>query len=176
MVEPFETHQPQISPLAFVHRASVVIGEVTIGPESSIWPCATLRGDDGPITIGAQSSIQDGAVLHNTEGQSVTVVGDRVTVGHGAILHGCTVESDCVIGMGAIVLDNAHIESGCFIGAGALIPPGKRILSGSVVVGNPMRVVRQCNDKDKYFITYAVQQYVKRTRQYLKRDAGEPQR
>ena len=117
MLEDFLDHRPQIHQNAYVHPAAVVIGHVVVGTESSLWPCATLRADDGPIIVGAQTSIQDGAVVHMTEGISTTTIGDRVTVGHGAIIHGATIGSDCIIGMGSIVLDNAVIEPGCIIGA-----------------------------------------------------------
>lgn len=170
MLESFEAHHPRVDPSAFVHAAAVVIGEVEIGPESSVWPTATIRGDDGPIVIGAQSSIQDGAVLHNTEGVSVTVVGNRVTVGHRAVLHGCRIEDACIIGMGCIILDNAVVERHCIIGAGAVIPPGKRIASGSVVVGNPMKVLRACTPQDLEGIEGGWKEYVTRTTQYRRRD------
>lgn len=169
MLEPFEKHAPRVDPRAFIHPAATVIGEVTIGPESSVWPAASIRGDDGPIVIGAQSSIQDGCVLHNTECVSVTIVGDRVTVGHRAILHGCRIEDECIIGMGSIILDNAVVERHCIIGAGAVIPPGKRIASGSVVVGNPMRVLRNCTEADLTGIDQGWREYVTRTAQYLAR-------
>lgn len=170
MLESFEAFEPDIDPAAYVHAAAVVIGQVKIGPESTVWPAATVRGDDGPIVIGAQTSIQDGAVLHNTEGLSVTTVGDRVTVGHQAILHGCTVEDDCIIGMGSIVLDNAVIERHCIIGAGALVPPGKRIASGSVVIGSPAKVMRACTDQDLEWIEHSWKEYVTRCQQYRARD------
>lgn len=172
MLEPFESFRPHVDPTAFVHSAAVVIGQVTIGELTSVWPAAVIRGDDGPITIGAKSSIQDGAVLHNTEGHSVTNVGDRVTVGHKAILHGCTVEQDCIIGMGAIILDNAVIERNCIVGAGAVIPPGKRVEAGSVVVGNPMRLLRACNTHDLSWIEHSWKEYVTRTKQYSARDSA----
>ena len=171
MQEPFEGHVPQVHPDAFVHSAAILIGEVEIGPESSVWPTATLRGDDGPIRIGARTSIQDGTVIHNTEGLSTTTVGDRVTVGHRVILHGCTVGDDCIIGMGCIILDNAVVEPGCIVGAGAVIPPGKRVEAGTVVVGNPMRLLRTCTEKDTEFIAYSWKEYVKRVGQYRARDA-----
>ena len=171
MQEPFEGHQPQIDPDAFVHAAAVVIGEVTLGALSSVWPTATLRGDDGPIRIGTRTSIQDGTVIHNTEGLSTTTVGDRVTVGHRVILHGCTVGDDCIIGMGCIILDNAVVEPGCIVGAGALIPPGKRVKAGTVVIGNPMRVLRTCTPADHESIEFSWREYVKRVGQYRARDA-----
>jgi len=171
-VECFETHSPRIHARAFVHTSAVVIGDVEIGEQSSVWPNVTMRGDDGPIVIGCRSSIQDGTVVHMTGGLSTTTVGDRVTVGHGAILHGCTIEDDCIIGMGSIILDNAVIERGCIVGAGALVPPGKRVPAGSVVVGNPFRLLRACTPKDREFIEFSWTEYVERTRQY--REALEP--
>lgn len=165
-IERFGDHAPQIHPEAFVHPSAVLIGQVTLGAESSVWPQVALRGDDGTITIGRQTSIQDGTVVHMTEGRSVTTVGDRVTVGHGVILHGCTVEDECIVGMGAIILDNAVVESGSIVGAGALVPPGKRVPAGSVVVGNPFTLLRPCRDSDREFIEYSWREYVKRTRQY----------
>ncbi len=172
MLERFEGHHPQVHPAAFVHAAATIIGEVTVGSESSVWPGAVLRGDDGPIRIGAQSSVQDGSVLHNTEGLSVTTVGDRVTIGHRAVLHGCTVEDECIIGMGCIILDNAVIERGCIVGAGAVVPPGRRVEAHTVVVGNPLRQLRACTAQDAEFIAYSWGEYVKRVEQYRARDAA----
>lgn len=165
-IEAFADHHPRIHERAFVHPSAVLIGQVEIGEDSSVWPGVTLRGDDGTIIIGRQTSIQDGTVAHMTEGLSVTTVGNRVTVGHGVILHGCTVEDDCLIGMGAILLDNAVIERGSIVGAGALIPPGKRVRSGTVVVGNPFKVLRPCSEADTEQIAYSWREYVKRTAQY----------
>lgn len=165
-IERFDGHLPQIHDEAFVHASAVLIGQVQIGAQSSVWPNVTLRGDDGPITIGAQTSIQDGTVVHMTEGRSVTTVGNRVTVGHKVILHGCTIEDDCIIGMGSIILDGAVIERGCIVGAGALVPPRKRVRAGSVVVGNPFTLLRECTPADHEFIEYSWREYVKRTAQY----------
>lgn len=166
MIEPFGGATPRVDRAAFVHPAAVLIGNVTVGTESSVWPNATLRGDDGPIVIGDHTSIQDGSVVHMTEGHSVTTVGNRVTVGHNVTLHGCTVEDDCIIGMGAVLLDNAVVERGCIVGAGTVIPPGKRVPAGSVVVGNPMKVLRQCSDADREWIEHSWKSYVARTEQY----------
>jgi carbonic anhydrase/acetyltransferase-like protein (isoleucine patch superfamily) len=166
MLQSLRGHVPEIDPLAYVHPTAVVIGQVRIGERASIWPCATLRGDDGPIVIGPCSSIQDGTVVHMTEGRSTTTVGTRVTVGHNVILHGCTVEDDCIIGMGAIVLDNAVVERGSIVGAGTLVPMGKRVPAGSVAVGNPMRVLRACTAKDVEFIEFSWRSYVARAAEY----------
>jgi carbonic anhydrase/acetyltransferase-like protein (isoleucine patch superfamily) len=172
MLQSLAGHTPRIDALAYVHPAAVVIGNVTLGAESSVWPNTTLRGDDGPIVIGRQTSIQDGSTLHMTEGRSTTTVGDRVTVGHNVILHGCTIEDDCIIGMGSIVLDNAVVERGAIVGAGSVVPPGKRVPAGMVVVGNPFKVLRPCSPEDVEFIAYSWQAYVARARQY----AAEPGR
>jgi gamma-carbonic anhydrase len=165
-LERFSGHFPQVHAEAFVHASAVLIGQVRIGAWSSVWPNVTLRGDDGPIAIGTQTSIQDGTVVHMTEGRNTTTVGDRVTVGHGVILHGCTIEDDCIIGMGSIILDDAVVERGCIVGAGALVPPGKRVSAGRVVVGNPFTVLRACSEADREFIEYSWREYVKRTQQY----------
>ena len=172
--QPFAGVEPVVDPQAYVHEAAVLIGHVRIGPGSSVWPCATLRGDDGPIVVGAQSSIQDGAVVHMTAGLSTTSVGDRVTVGHNAILHGCTIEDECIVGMGAIVLDNAVVGRGSIVGAGALVPMGKRVPPGSVVVGNPMRVLRACTEADTKFIEFSWQSYVARAVEYARQAAARP--
>ena len=174
MIEPYEDHHPDIDLQAFVHPAAVVIGDVRIGPESSVWPCVSIRGDDGPIVIGSQTSIQDGSVVHNTLGHAYTTVGDRVTVGHAVVLHGCTIENECIIGMGAVILDNAHVEAGCIIGAGTVIPPGKRIAAGQVVIGNPMRVLRACTDQDRAAIDHGWREYVRRLPPYRKLHGPTP--
>ena len=167
MLQTYRGTAPHVDPTAYVHPTAVLIGAVQIGAQSSVWPNATLRGDDGPIVIGAQTSIQDGTVVHMTREQSKVTIGDRVTVGHGVILHGCTVHEQCIIGMGATLLDNAVIERGCIIGAGTLIPAGKRIEAGHVVVGNPFRVLRKVRDSDREFIEFSWREYVDRTAEYL---------
>lgn len=173
-LERFAGHVPQIHAEAFVHASAVLIGQVRLGAQSSVWPNVTMRGDDGPIVVGAQTSIQDGTVVHMTEGRSTTTVGDRVTVGHAVILHGCTIEDDCIVGMGSIILDGAVVERGCIVGAGALVPPGKRVPAGSVVVGNPFKVLRVCSEADREFIEFSWREYVKRTRQYREAAGVEP--
>ncbi len=167
-LEPFGDKQPQIDPAAFVHPAAVLIGDVVVGPESSVWPNVTLRGDDGPIVIGRQTSIQDNSVIHCTEGLSWTRVGDRVTIGHSAVLHGCTIHDDVLIGMGSILLDNAVVESGALVAAGTLVPPGKVVRSGTVVAGNPMKVLRECRDKDRQMIETGWQAYLRRAAEYAR--------
>ncbi|PRQ02023.1 2,3,4,5-tetrahydropyridine-2,6-dicarboxylate N-acetyltransferase [Enhygromyxa salina] len=167
MLEPFANKLPRVDPSAFVHPAAVLIGDVVVGAQSSVWPNVTLRGDDGPIVIGSCSSIQDNTVIHCTEGLSHTVVGDRVTVGHSVILHGCTVHDEALIGMGAVLLDNAVVESGALVAAGTLVPPGKVVRAGTLVAGNPMRVMRECRDKDREMIAFSWRAYVERAAEYL---------
>ena len=111
MIEKYKGHTPQIDPEAFVHDNAVLIGDVVVGRRASIWPGVVLRGDQGAIRIGAETSIQDGSIGHATGGLSTTTIGQRCTVGHKALLHGCTVEDDCLIGMGAILMDNCVINA-----------------------------------------------------------------
>lgn len=169
MLESFAGKSPRIDPTAFVHPAAVLIGDVEVGAESSIWPTVTLRGDDGPIVIGPSSSIQDNSVIHCTEGLSFTRVGARVTVGHSVILHGCTIHDDVLIGMGSILLDNAVVESGALVAAGTLVPPGKVVEAGTLVAGNPMRILRRCTPRDLEMIDSSWRAYVRRSREYLHR-------
>ena len=160
MIESHDGFTPSVHATAFVHTTAIVIGYVEIGERASIWPTAVLRGDMGLISIGSETSIQDGAVCHDTGGRSVTRVGNRVTVGHRAILHGCTVEDECLIGMGAIIMDNAVIGKGSIIGAGSVISPGKIIAPGSVMMGAPARLVRQAGQVERDMIEHGWRAYV----------------
>ncbi len=160
LILPFEQTRPQIDPSAFVAEQSTVIGDVVIGPRSSIWFGAVLRGDVFPIRIGQETSIQDNSVLHVTAGQFATHVGDRVTVGHSVTLHGCTVEDRCIIGMGAVVLDRAVVETGCIIGAGSVVTPGTRIASGHLAFGSPARIVRRLTDTELQQLDESAAHYV----------------
>jgi carbonic anhydrase/acetyltransferase-like protein (isoleucine patch superfamily) len=167
MLQSFRGVHPRVDPTAFVHERATLIGDVEIGPGSSVWPGAVLRGDDGPIVIGANTSIQDGTIIHATEGLSRTTVGSRVTVGHQVVLHGCTIGDDCLIGMGSIVLDEAVVEAWAFVAAGTLVAPGKRVPTGQMMMGNPGKLVRALTDKDRAWITHSWNAYAKRTREYL---------
>ncbi|RMG97822.1 MAG: gamma carbonic anhydrase family protein [Deltaproteobacteria bacterium] len=171
-IEPYGDHHPKIHPDAFVHPSAVVIGKVTIGARSSIWPCAVLRGDDGVIEIGEETSIQDGTVIHMTEGQSNTIIGNRVTVGHAVTLHGCTIGDGALVGIGAIVLDNAVVEPGAFVAAGTLVPPGKVVPAGKVAMGNPFRIVRDLAERDRAWLSFSHETYVRRAAEYKKRHGG----
>jgi carbonic anhydrase/acetyltransferase-like protein (isoleucine patch superfamily) len=153
----------------------VVIGRVKLGPFVSIWPGAVLRGDDGPIEIGAYTNIQDGTVIHSTLGLSEVVIGERVTVGHRVILHGCRVADDCLVGMGSIVLDNARVGSGAIVGAGSLVTQGREVPDGMMAFGNPLKLHRPTGEKDRAWIDYSWQHYVetaRRHRENLLRQTG----
>ena len=130
---------PVIHSTAYVHPDAVVIGEVTIGAEATVWPCAVLRGDYGPITVGARTSVQDGAVLHSTA-ELETIIGKRCVIGHLAHLEGCRVGDDCLIGSGSVVLHRAVIESGALVGAGAVVPNGTLVPSFAMALGVPARI------------------------------------
>ncbi|MEE9386207.1 MAG: gamma carbonic anhydrase family protein [Nannocystaceae bacterium] len=166
MQQAFHGSTPQIHPAAYVHPAAVLIGDVRIGLESSVWPHATLRGDDGPILVGERSSIQDNVVIHCIRGRSFTTVGSRVTVGHSAVLHGCTIHDDVLVGMGAILLDDVVVESGSIVAAGTVVPPGKHVPKGSLVAGNPFKILRPCRDKDEALIEFSWREYVARSADY----------
>jgi carbonic anhydrase/acetyltransferase-like protein (isoleucine patch superfamily) len=132
---------PRVDPTAFIAPTAVVLGDVTLGPRSSVWYTSVLRGDMAPISIGADSNIQDGSVVHVDEGVPCRV-GERVGVGHRVILHGCTVEDDSLIGMGSVLLNHVTIGRGSVVAAGAVIPEGMQVPPGSLVMGVPGRIVR----------------------------------
>lgn len=168
MIQTFEDKTPAIHDTAYVHPDATLIGEVKVAAEASVWPGCVLRADMGRIEIGAQTSIQDGTICHLTEGVSHCIVGERVTVGHRVILHGCTVEDECLIGMGAIVLDNVVVGKGSLVGAGALITYGTEIPPGSLVLGSPAKVIRPVSEKDRAMIENGWRTYV----DYAKRFAA----
>ncbi|ABC26964.1 Carbonic anhydrases/acetyltransferase, isoleucine patch superfamily [Hahella chejuensis KCTC 2396] len=167
---PVRTYQgitPTQGARVFIDPTAVVIGDVHLGDDCSVWPTAVIRGDMHRIRIGARTSVQDGSVLHithagpfNPDGYPLTI-GDDVTIGHKAILHGCTLESRILVGMGAIIMDGAHVESDVVIAAGTLAPPGKRLKSGYLYVGAPAKQARPLSDKEKKFFQYTAANYVK---------------
>lgn len=140
--------EPRVDPEAFAAPTSVVMGEVTLGAGASVWYQTVLRADCGPITIGAGSNIQDNCTVHSDPGFPVTV-GERVSVGHNAILHGCTVEDDVLVGMGATVLNGAYIGAGSLIAAQALVPQGMQVPPGSLVAGVPAKVRRELTQEEQ---------------------------
>ena len=149
----------------WVAPTASVIGRVHLAEGVSVWFGATIRGDNDVIRIGRRTNIQENAILHVDPGMPLTI-GDNVTVGHLAMLHGCTVENDALIGIGAIVLNGARIGAGAMIGAGALVPPGKVIPPNAVVMGTPGKVVREVTDDERAFNAWGVDDYDRRWRQY----------
>jgi gamma-carbonic anhydrase len=160
MIRSFQGRVPQIATSVYVDPQAVIIGDVTIGENSSVWPCAVMRGDYHSIQIGARTSIQDGCVLHIEGERYALVVGDGVTVGHGVILHGCTVESQCLIGMGSILLNGSRIGSGSIVAAGTLIPEGMEVPPGSLVMGVPGKVRRAVTEEERARIARSADHYV----------------
>ena len=150
---------------AYVHPAAFVCGDVTLGPRVSIWPSAVVRGDTAAITIGADSNVQDGTVIHVDHGVP-TVIGERVAIGHRAIVHGATVGDDCLIAMGAILLNHVVVGAGSVIGAGAVCAEGMQIPPGSVVLGVPGRVVRQVTSEMSARIRKTVASYIELQEQH----------
>ncbi|MGW6306960.1 gamma carbonic anhydrase family protein [Streptomyces niveus] len=140
--------EPVIDPTAFVAPTAVVLGEVTMAAGSSVWYHTVLRADGGPIVIGADTNIQDNCTVHVDLGSPVTI-GARVSVGHNAVLHGCTVEDDVLVGMGAAVLNGAHIGTGSLVAAQALVPQGMRVPPGSLVAGVPAKVKRELTEEER---------------------------
>ncbi len=151
----------------YVAEGAKIIGNVKIGANSSVWYNAVIRGDSNSIVIGKNTNVQDNVVLHTSHSHALSI-GDNVTIGHGAIVHGCTIGDNVMIGMGAIVLDGAVIEDNCIIGAGALVTQNKRLEEGSLVFGNPAKVVREVAAEEKESILENAKAYVLEAKEYLR--------
>lgn len=159
MIRSYQGLTPIVHPSAYVDPSAQVIGDVVLGERASVWPCASLRGDVGRLVIGNDSNIQDCSVLHMDDGFPL-VIGDRVTVGHSVTLHGCLIEDDCLIGIGAIILNGARIGKGSVIAAGALVPERAEIPAGSLVMGVPGKVKRAVTPEEHARFAEGVQHYV----------------
>jgi len=160
LIRGYRGHTPQIAPSAYIDPQAVIIGDVVIGEDSSVWPCAVVRGDVHYIRIGARTNIQDGSVLHVMRDTNALVLGDDVTVGHSVTLHGCTIESRCLIGMGSILLNGAVIGTGSIIAAGTLVPERTIVPAGSLMMGQPGKVRRSLTAKDLASIDAYSRRYV----------------
>jgi carbonic anhydrase/acetyltransferase-like protein (isoleucine patch superfamily) len=167
-IRAFGGKAPTIGEGAFVAPSADVIGDVVIGPLSSIWYGTVLRGDVQSIRIGAETSIQDNSVVHVDSSGFSTVVGDRVTVGHSVVLHGCRIGDDALIGMGSIVLNGAEIGDGAMIGAGSLVTPGTRIPAGMLALGSPAKAKRPLTDEEKRHMREGAEQYLRLGREHRK--------
>jgi carbonic anhydrase/acetyltransferase-like protein (isoleucine patch superfamily) len=163
---PFDGKLPELGLDAFVAPNAVLIGDVVLGEAASVWFGCVLRADVGRIRIGARTNVQDLACAHMTGGVSHLQVGADVTIGHGAILHGATIEDECLVGMGAIVLDNAVVGRGSVVGAGALVPPRMVIPPGSLVLGNPGKVIRPVSEAERALGKAGADHYVDSARTY----------
>jgi carbonic anhydrase/acetyltransferase-like protein (isoleucine patch superfamily) len=165
MIYPFHEHTPNIDPSVFIADYTTITGDVTIGPESSIWFNTVIRGDVAPTIIGRKVNIQDLCCLHQSPNRPL-VLEDEVTVGHQVTLHSCTVKQGALIGMGSIILDGAEIGEGAFIGAGSLVPPGKKIPPNSLAMGSPAKVVRELNEEDRIDMERIVREYAEKGQYY----------
>ena len=172
MIRSYGDKNPSIASDCYIDESAVVIGDVVIGSHSTVWPLCVIRGDVNIIRIGDYSNIQDGSVLHvshqgkfNPEGAELHI-GNHVTVGHKALLHGCQIGNQCLIGMGAIVMDNAVIEDRVMVGSGSLVPPGKVLQSDYLYLGNPVRQIRKLSESEMEYLVYVADHYVSLKQQY----------
>jgi carbonic anhydrase/acetyltransferase-like protein (isoleucine patch superfamily) len=175
LIKPYKGWYPQIHPSVFLAETATVIGNVEIGENSSIWFGAVVRGDVHYIKIGKYSNVQDNAVIHVTHYTKPdmsdgfpTVIGDYVTIAHSATIHGCVIENNVLVGIGAIILDGAHISENTIVAAGALVPPGKKYPPGVLLVGSPAKVKRELTPEEIEKIKQNALNYVKYAQEYLK--------
>jgi len=166
MIRSYRDKTPSIGKGSYIDESAVVIGDVTLGENCSVWPLTVMRGDINSIRVGDNTNIQDGSVLHVThrgeyspEGAEL-IIGDEVTVGHKALLHGCRIGNQCLIGMGSIITDNAVIEDRVIIGSGSLVPPGKLLESGFLYLGNPVQQKRPLSERELEYFPYVAKHYV----------------
>ncbi|MBI2816580.1 MAG: gamma carbonic anhydrase family protein [Acidobacteria bacterium] len=172
MIRSFQSKEPRIASTAYIDESALIIGDVVIGEHSSVWPKAVLRGDVHYVRIGNETNIQDNCVLHVETGQHALEMGDRITVGHGAILHGCRIGSRCLIGMGSIILNNAEIGSDCIVAAGTLIPENTVIPSGSLCMGVPGVVRRKLTEAELQRIHRGADNYLRLKNLYIAERRG----
>ncbi len=173
VIRPFKNFLPQVSSRVYVDASSILIGDLSIGEDSSVWPLVVIRADVNHIRIGARTNIQDGSVLHvthkNTENPDghPLIIGDEVTIGHKVMLHGCTIGNRVLVGMGSIVLDGAMVEEDVMIGAGSLVPPHKRLTSGYLYVGSPVKQIRALSKDEIANLRKSADNYVENKNTYL---------
>ncbi len=164
----FRGKTPAISSAVLIDESAVIIGNVRVGSGSSIWPGAVLRGDMNYVRVGKNVSVQDNAVLHGTADKFPTIVGDNVTIGHGAIVHGCRIGDNCLIGMGAIILEGAKVGNWCIVAAGCVVPEGMVIPSNSLAIGVPAKIRGRLTAEQKRRITLNWKAYVKLSEEYTR--------
>lgn len=171
LIRPHHGVTPTVAASAFVAETAVIIGDVTIGEQASIWYGCVLRGDGNFIRVGARTNIQDGTIVHvNHEREGAagtrTIIGADVTIGHMALIHACTLEDGCFIGMQACVMDGAVVESGAMVAAGALVTPGKRVKQGELWGGSPARLMRKLTESELRYFSYTVEHYIEMSESY----------
>ena len=167
MLRSFKGVSPRVHPTAYVDASAQVIGDVHVGAESSVWMNAVVRGDVHRIRIGARTNVQDGTIVHVQGGTHPTTIGDEVTIGHGAIVHGCTIEHRCLIGMGAILLNGVTVGAESIVAAGSLLPEGFVVPPRSLVMGSPAKVRRSLVDREVESLRDFATRYVLLSRDYL---------
>jgi carbonic anhydrase/acetyltransferase-like protein (isoleucine patch superfamily) len=160
MLRPYRGRLPLVHPSAYVDESAQVIGDVEIGEDSSVWMMVVIRGDVHRIRIGRRTNVQDGTVVHVMKDTHPTTIGDEVTIGHAAVIHGCTIDDRCLIGMGAILLNGSHIGTGSIVAAGSLVPERMQVPPGSMVMGSPARVRRAVRDREAADIQMLADRYV----------------
>ena len=166
-IRTFQTHTPRIHETAYIDPTALVIGQVEMGADSSIWPMSVVRGDINTITIGERTNIQDGSILHVSHdgeyspGGASMIIGNDVTVGHSVVLHACTLMDCCLIGIGSVILDHAVVHKHAMVGAGSLVTNGKELEGGYLWMGRPAKKVRELNDKEIEYLSYSANHYVK---------------
>lgn len=168
LILPYNGISPTIDKSAWIAPGAVIIGDVHIGAETNVWFGCVIRGDVNTIRIGARTNIQDGTVIHVTRKTGPTRIGSGITIGHRALLHACTLEDDCFIGMGATLLDGAVVESGGYLAAGALLTPNKRVKTGEMWAGNPAKIFRSVSEDERKFIAVSAANYVALAKDYPK--------
>ncbi|MEX0769307.1 MAG: gamma carbonic anhydrase family protein [Balneolaceae bacterium] len=173
MIYEFLNNSPSFDDSVFIAPSADIIGEVTIGPESSIWFNATVRGDVNRIKIGSRSNVQDNTCIHVTRQTGPTIVGSNVTIGHNAMIHGCTIHDRVLIGIHATILDKVIIHPDVMVAAGSLVPPGKELESGFLYMGSPVKQLRKLTDKEVESIQKHADNYVKYSRAYQQKDTYE---
>lgn len=174
LIRPYLHHLPTLGERVYIDPAAVVIGDVELGDDVSVWPMTAIRGDVNFIRIGARTNIQDGSIVHVSHdgphaklGGFATRIGSDVTIGHKAIIHACTIEDAVLIGMGAIILDGAVVKKHAFVGAGALVPPGKVVGEGEMWLGSPAKFARKLSEAEIEALYYSAQHYVRLKDEYL---------
>lgn len=185
-IRKFESHYPKIHESAYINETALVSGEVKIGEDSSVWPMAVIRGDVNYIKIGKRTNIQDGSVLHVTHAPNehsekidvdqtayALIIGDDVTIGHKALLHACEIQDRVLVGMGSIVMDGTVIETETIIAAGSVVTPRKTLESGYLWVGNPARKIRELTNKEKKYLSYSAEHYVRLKERTKKSEASD---